>query len=128
MNTEPQTPTSTPPRSRRTWITIAAAAPGIGIIAAVTGVAVASSSAGREQTYLDALRADPKAHVTGIPDEQLLVSRKVTCENIDDGLTAAEAIINARNNWSASSSLSDLTEDEYLENVGALDRAAAASC
>ncbi|HXH36249.1 MAG TPA: hypothetical protein VNJ54_17870 [Plantibacter sp.] len=115
------------PRQRR-WIPIIAVMVGLGAVGTIVAVIVGMGGANKEQAFLDAIRSDPKVHFQQIGDEQLLTSRKVTCKRIADGETLAESVANARSNWKATGSLSNITEDEYLDNVGALYRAAAASC
>lgn len=128
MSTQRRAAKPEEPARRRRWIPIVAVVAGLGAVGAIVAAVVGMGGVNKEQAFLDAIRSDPKAHFQQIGDDQLLTSREVTCERIADGQTLAESVANARSNWKATGSLGTLTEEEYLDNVGALYRAAAASC
>ncbi|GAA3871361.1 hypothetical protein GCM10022381_13070 [Leifsonia kafniensis] len=100
----------------------------LAVVAIVITAIVSLTRVNQEQAFLHALRSDPDSRVDGLPDEQLLVSMRLTCDRIGDGYSISDASDAAENNWSTSGALSNLTKAEYLGNVRAVYRAAVAAC
>lgn len=109
------------------WVVIVVAAVLAGVV--VTVVVVQATQQDREQRFLTALRSDTTAtRIADLPDEQLLVSMRQSCEEIARGWTEDDAIAAAIRNWEAVSGASDITEEQYLANISAIHRAGVQAC
>jgi len=115
--------------NRRRALTIVAAIVAVAAVAVVIAVVAGARVAERQRVFIATARGATSTGFAGIPDEQLLASLDATCKEIANGVTLDDKLDAAPRNYEATKSLSNVTLEQFKENIRANRVAAeAAGC